>query len=119
VPTAIAPAGDISLSLGNNVRFVQLHLRGLRGSPSLAAPATFARLHQFVGDYALGWAPMDADGASGSFHLGDAGTFDAAMGPFSETDRGVVGLANADGQAVEDDVVRFAVAALAASLPNR
>src|SRR5205085_240391 len=82
LPAAIAPAGDLSLSIGDYARFVQLHLRGLAGLPPLvdaqqaqALPlltaALIHRLHQPVGDYSCGWLEQRFAGAPDSAHEGD------------------------------------------------
>jgi len=75
LPSIIAPAGDVSMSIGDYARFVQLHLRGLRGRAELLSAATFRRLHTPTGYYAFGWAVVSVDGVASSSHDGSAGTF--------------------------------------------
>jgi len=75
VPTIIAPAGDLSMSVGDYARFARLHLRALQGRPALLADSTFRRLHAPAGDYALGWLVTTVKGHAVWAHDGSAGTF--------------------------------------------
>lgn len=95
VPQLIAPAVDLNMSAGDFARFAQLHLRGLRGDASLLTAATFARLHQPTGDYALGWFEGTVDGNLASWNSGSASTFDALIVVEPSTDRAAVVLTNA------------------------
>lgn len=78
---ALAPAGDISLSILDYGRYLQAHLRGLRGRQDLLRPETYRFLHKPVGanqegtGYALGWGVRDLDGVPTHGHSGSAGTF--------------------------------------------
>ena len=63
VPTSIAPAGDLNATIAAYGRFVQLHLRGLRGRPELVGLESFKRLHRQVrGAFALGWGIQPWEG---------------------------------------------------------
>ena len=52
-PLYFAPAGDVFMTIGDYAKFVQLHLRGLRGQPRLLRAETFLKLHTApsVGQY--------------------------------------------------------------------
>jgi CubicO group peptidase (beta-lactamase class C family) len=82
---ALAPAGDVSLSILDYGRYIQAHLRGLRGRPDLLRPETYHFLHEPVGKtaqgtgYALGWGITELDGVPTHAHSGSAGTFYARV----------------------------------------
>ena len=95
LPDLIHPAGDVNAALDDYIRFVQLHLRGLQERESFLSPATFRKLHQPVGSYALGWFIVDAEGAAVSQHLGNAGTFFAVVALAPQADLGVIVFTNA------------------------
>ena len=102
VHAAIAPAGDVSATIGAYGRFVQLHLRGLRGQPELIAVESFERLHTPVrGGFALGWGVQPWEGARTSVHAGSAGTFFAIVALQPERDLAVAVMTNAGGQRAE------------------
>src|SRR5690606_40293924 len=52
LPQQIAPAGDLSMPLGDYAKFLKLHMDGLAGEPRLLSAETFAFLHEPVGHYA-------------------------------------------------------------------
>lgn len=79
LPSIIAPAGDISMTLAHYAEFVRLHLRALRGDPQLLDAPTFEQMHTPEGDYAMGWLRGTLGGADGYAHEGSAGTFDAVV----------------------------------------
>jgi CubicO group peptidase (beta-lactamase class C family) len=99
VPVAIAPAGDVNATIGSYSRFVQLHLRGLRGQAELLSRESFEFLHTPMGEpFALGWGVQSFEGARSSVHAGSAGTFTALAVVQPERDLAVVVLTNAGGQ---------------------
>ncbi|MCB1187102.1 beta-lactamase family protein [bacterium] len=83
MPPEIAPAGDLSMPLGEYAKFLQLHIDGLSGSPSLLSADSFAFLHEPSGHYACGWIVLERDVETPqgplheriSTHDGSAGTF--------------------------------------------
>jgi CubicO group peptidase (beta-lactamase class C family) len=79
MPPAIAPAGDLSMSVGDYARFIRLHLRGLRGQPSILSASSFARLHAPTGNYAMGWGEVSLEGELTATHDGSTGTFWATV----------------------------------------
>jgi CubicO group peptidase (beta-lactamase class C family) len=98
VPPVIAPAGDLSLSVRDYARFVQLHLRGLRGEPRLLSGEGFRRLHTAEGFYAMGWGEIDIEGVRTAVHDGSTGSFWATAWIQPGRDIAVVVLVNAGGE---------------------
>jgi D-alanyl-D-alanine carboxypeptidase len=77
-PDLVAPAGDISLRPRGYTRFLQVHLRGLRGHDTrLLRARTIRFMHRPVGEYAMGWVRRRVNGVMTSLHDGTAGTFSA------------------------------------------
>lgn len=114
IPAYADPAGNISMSTREFARFVQLHLRGLRGEARILQPGTFLELHTPSGALAMGWAVADLGGRPISYHEGGSGLFYALMIIDPVGDTAAVVVANADTPAV-----RVAAAALAARLLAR
>jgi CubicO group peptidase (beta-lactamase class C family) len=98
----VDPAGDLSVSIGDYAKFVQAHLRGLRGrEPSAGFTSLTAEiineLHLPAEDYACGWGIQEYDGVPASVHEGSAGTFHAITVIVPERDIAVVTITNAGG----------------------
>jgi CubicO group peptidase (beta-lactamase class C family) len=94
----LAPAGDANAAIESYARFVQLHLRGLRGAGSLLTADTFAHLHTPDDEgFALGWGVQEFEGARTSTHSGSADTFYAVVVVQPERDLAVAACANAAG----------------------
>jgi CubicO group peptidase (beta-lactamase class C family) len=91
----IHPAGDVNAVLEDYIRFVQLHLRGLQERESFLSPATFRKLHQPVGSYALGWNIVDTEDGPVSQHLGSAGTFFTVVALAPQADLSIIVFTNA------------------------
>jgi len=113
---ALAPAGDISLSILDYGRYIQAHLRGLRGRPDLLRPETYRFLHEPVGvnqgtGYALGWGVRDLDGGPTHGHSGSAGTFYTRLAIQPTRDFAVAVVTNA-GDEDAGEAVREAIRAL-------
>jgi CubicO group peptidase (beta-lactamase class C family) len=112
MPPAIAPAGDLSMSVRDYARFIQLHLRGLTGRAELLRPETFARLHDPVEHYAMGWGEVDIDGVRTATHDGSTGTFWATAWIQPSRDVAVAVLVNAGGERAAEAAARVATALL-------
>ena len=98
-PDLVAPAGDISLRPRGYTRFLQLHLRGLRGHDTrLLRARTIRFMHRPVGDYAMGWVRRRVNGVMTSLHDGTAGTFSALAGIQPGRGLAAVAFANAGGR---------------------
>lgn len=96
IPTVFAPAGDLSLTIGDYARFAQLHLRALSGHPALLADSTFRRLHTPTGDYAMGWDVIRQNGNTLLMHAGNSDTFYSFIVLFGQTRRGFVLVTNSE-----------------------
>jgi D-alanyl-D-alanine carboxypeptidase len=77
-PELVAPAGDIAVRPRGYARFLQVHLRGLRGHDTrLLRASTIRFMHRPVGAYAMGWVRRRINGVMTSLHDGTGGTFSA------------------------------------------
>ena len=106
-PRYMAPAGDMYMSIGDYAKFVQLHLRGLRGQARLLKAATFQNLHTapLGGDFTVGaWAISSESGVPTSFYVGSLGTFLAGVKMQSSRNRAVIAITNAEGQTETGDI---------------
>ena len=101
VPPWLAPAGGVSLSVGDYGLFLADQLAGLLGHGRLGPDRIYRRLHtsdppdnEAEPAYALGWGITQ--GASGpvSQHAGSGGTFYAVCVLQTRLDRGLAVLAN-------------------------
>ena len=82
-------------------RFLQLHLRGLRGEGALLSPDMFRTLHTPIGRSALGWGVQPFQGTTISVHTGSADTFFAIQLLAPELDFGIIVVTNAFSDAIE------------------
>lgn len=112
-PLAIEPGGDASPSLQDYGRFLQLHLRGLRGRDDALKAKTIQELHARVTPnnpalgFAMGWTVMPRDGVVSHEHVGSYGAYvayatiqpsrDVAVGVFTNLGGGQ-GLRDAVGR---------------------
>lgn len=69
------PSGDISITLPNYIKFMQLNMAGLIGKSNLLKSTTYNFLHYGIDDYAIGWGNANKKGKRLSDHSGSAGTF--------------------------------------------
>lgn len=80
-PVAMEPAGDASPSIQDYGRFLQLHLRGLRGRDDVLKATTIQELHKrgtsndSASNAAMGWALMPRDGVESHEHVGSYGAY--------------------------------------------
>ena len=80
-PLAIEPAGDASPSMQDYGRFLQLHLRGLKGRDDVLKATTIQDLHRRVAPinsalgFAMGWSLMPRDGVESHEHVGSYGAY--------------------------------------------
>ena len=106
VPTVLAPAGDVSMSILDYSVFARLHLAGLENiDGSVLSVAGIQRLHQPVLAYSCGWHEGLIDGVPTSWHRGTCDTFDTFVLLQPSRDIGVIVFTNADG----DDAVAEAL----------
>ncbi|GAB4451735.1 MAG: serine hydrolase domain-containing protein [Armatimonadaceae bacterium] len=114
IPPILAPAGDIHLSINDFARFVQMHLRGLRGQRTLLRPETVQKMHapavrvtppdQPAAFYALGWTVVEIDGVQTSAHNGSADTFYSNAAIQSSRNRAVVAVTNIYSEEVASEI---------------
>lgn len=103
VPPYFAPAGDLSLSLTDLARWVQLHLQGLLGEDNYLRATTYEKLHFGLADYALGWynGKIGEGPERFSYHGGSLGTFSSAIMLSPDRQIGIMILINAESKAVQ------------------
>jgi D-alanyl-D-alanine carboxypeptidase len=100
LPACLLPGGGISMSLIDYSKFLQLHLKGLKGENGLLKAETIRHLHTKMinmGDaysYAFGWVITDFDGALANLHTGSAGTFNAAVALWPSRNLAIAVFAN-------------------------
>ncbi|MHB8106897.1 MAG: serine hydrolase domain-containing protein [Candidatus Cryosericum sp.] len=98
VPTVLAPAGDVSMSILDYSVFARLHLGGLESINGKVLSATgIQRLHQPVLEYSCGWHEEMVDGIPTSWHRGTCDTFDTFVLLQPSRNIGVIVFTNADG----------------------
>jgi len=106
-PLAIEPAGDASPSMLDYGRFLQLHLRGLRGRDDALKATTIQDLHKRV---ALGWTVLPLDGVESHEHFGSSGAYVAYATIQPSRDIAVAVFTNFGGsQSLRDAVARVAL----------
>ena len=102
VPTVLAPAGDVSMSILDYSVFARLHLQGLEGEDgAILSSAVIKRLHQPVLAYSCGWHEEVVDGVQTSWHRGTCDTFDTFVFLQPSRNIGVIVFTNADGDNAE------------------
>jgi CubicO group peptidase (beta-lactamase class C family) len=98
VPTVLAPAGDVSMSILDYSVFARLHLTGLENiNGKVLSAAGIQRLHQPVLKYSSGWHEETIDGIPTSWHSGTCDTFYTYVFLQPSRDIGVIMFANAAG----------------------
>jgi len=98
VPTVLAPAGDVSMSILDYSVFARLHLAGLEGKDgAILSSAIIKRLHQPVLAYSCGWHEELIDNVPTSWHSGTCDTFHTFVLLQPSRDIGIILFTNADG----------------------
>lgn len=69
------PAGDISMTLPDYSKFIQLNLQGLLGKDNVIKSSTYNFLHFGLNEYSVGWGNLSKNDIQISEHSGSAGTF--------------------------------------------
>lgn len=78
IPKICNAAGDISLSIRDYAKFLQINLIGLKGEDTILTAATYQLLHPCTDSsmqYAIGWGLREHEAYKVSRHNGSAGTF--------------------------------------------
>lgn len=120
-------AGDVHMSMPDYGRFLQLHLRGLRGAETrLLTPFAIQAMHESRGPmaagteadstgaagYGLGWVVHEFLGARSSSHAGSVGTFKARATVQPSQDLAVAVVANAGHDAADEATIELRTALL-------
>jgi CubicO group peptidase (beta-lactamase class C family) len=117
LPAWHRPAGDIHLSPRDYARFMQAHLRGLRGRDGIVRASTIRHLHTPLGGpNGLGWGVRTVDGLPRSTHNGGTGLFYAVVALDPARDLGIAVFANSD-RADDEAAANRLLAALLALYP--
>lgn len=107
-PLAIEPAGDVSLSPQDYGRFLQLHLRGLKGRDGVLKATTTQELHRRGS--AMGWSLMMRGEVESHEHVGSYGAYVAYATIQPARDLAVGAFTNmGGGQDLQDAVGRLAL----------
>jgi CubicO group peptidase (beta-lactamase class C family) len=124
VPRVFEAAGDASVSLPDYGRFLQLHLRGLRGQDASLKAATIQALHAAIPPFdpsvtwGMGWGATTIDGVVSHVHAGSAGAYIAlaTIQPSRDVAFAIVTNVGADGLDLERSLSRLRpeIAAMAA-----
>jgi CubicO group peptidase (beta-lactamase class C family) len=108
LPSTLTAAGDVNATIESYARFVQLHLRGLRGDPHLLRSSTYSKLHTpLLGPFALGWGIQEWEGAGTSVHAGSAETFFAIVAVQPARDFAAAAVVNAGGERAQQEAVEI------------
>jgi len=89
LPDIASAAGDVSISILDYAKFLQVNLIGLNGRDSVLTAATYEFLHPCVDSmtqYRVGWGLREHEGYKVSRHNGSAGTFYCTALVFREKD---------------------------------
>jgi CubicO group peptidase (beta-lactamase class C family) len=114
VPTVLAPAGDVSMSITDYAAFARLHLAGLEGiDGAVGSSGLIQQLHEPVLEYSCGWHEQVINGIPTSWHRGTCDTFDTFVLLQPSRDVGIIAFTNADGdnaaaQALFTEMTRLA-----------
>ena len=90
----IIPGVDLNLTLTDYARFLQEHLRGLRGEKAALNKKTFDLMHFGIPDYSLGWQNASIDNNRISFHTGESQLFMTHVELIPEKNIGIIVVGN-------------------------
>ena len=91
---AIIPAFDVNITIADYAKFLQQHLKGLRGEKSYLNNKTFELMHFGIPDYSLGWQNAVIGGSRISFHTGDSHLFVSHVELIPEKNLGILVVGN-------------------------
>ncbi len=112
IPAALAPAGDLSMTMSAYARFLHMHVRGLAGRDDVLRATTIRALHEPDGEYAFGWGVQREGAGTMHFHEGSAGTFHVVTLLNPQSGIAVATVTNAGGERAADAIRDAAIAAL-------
>ncbi|MBS1912914.1 MAG: beta-lactamase family protein [Bacteroidetes bacterium] len=91
----LSAAGNVNMNVVDYARFIQEHLRGLRGRSSLLTQPEFEFVHYGRERFSVGWEwYREANGRLISHHTGSAGTFCSQAYILPASDRAYILLTN-------------------------
>ena len=61
IPPELKPAGDVNIEIMDYAKWLQMHLRGLRGEDNYISSESYHHLHFGSDEYALGWGNFEFD----------------------------------------------------------
>ncbi|MDJ0692378.1 MAG: serine hydrolase domain-containing protein, partial [Xenococcaceae cyanobacterium MO_188.B32] len=61
LPPELKPAGDVNIEIMDYAKWLQMHLRGLRGEDNYISSESYHHLHFGLDAYALGWGNFEFD----------------------------------------------------------
>ncbi|UCD19276.1 MAG: beta-lactamase family protein [candidate division WOR-3 bacterium] len=89
LPDIASAAGDVSISILDYTKFLQVNLLGLNDKDTILTAATYSFLHPCIDStmqYGMGWGLREHEGQKVSRHNGSAGTFYCTALVFREKD---------------------------------
>ena len=90
----IIPGIDINITIADYARFLQEHLRGLKGEKAGLTKRTFDLLHFGMPDYSLGWQNAAIGNDRISYHTGESQLFMTYVELIPEKNIGILVMGN-------------------------
>jgi len=75
LPDYFLPAGDLSMSIVDYAKFIQIHINGFLEKDSTLSKDSYKKLFYDKADYSYGWGNQINDKGNLVFHDGSAGTY--------------------------------------------
>jgi D-alanyl-D-alanine carboxypeptidase len=108
LPTTLAPAGDLSMSIVDYAKYIQLNLQGLNGTNNYLKAETYQKMHFFKERYALGWGNgKNPQGQQVSTHSGSAGSFIAHAYLCPEKKLAIIVFSNASSPKINELIIKM------------
>lgn len=102
----LGPAGNITVSLPDYCKFIQLQLQGLRGQSEIFTAEEFNTFHYGLPGFSYGWQMVkdDTSGLRYSYHKGNPGTFLSKVFICRETNRAFIFFTNVQSNEAEEGI---------------
>lgn len=101
------PAGDISMTLPDYSKFIQLNLKGLSGQNNILKATSYNFIHFGLKDYSIGWGNFNKANKQLSEHSGSAGTFFCYTLIDKEKQLAYIIIANSATQQTQKGIFKF------------
>ncbi|MCW3124304.1 MAG: beta-lactamase [Flavipsychrobacter sp.] len=99
----LLPAGNVTLSLPDYVKFIQLQLQGLQGRSTLLTAEEFNFIHFGLPRFSVGWfADKDEHGHTYSYNIGNPGSFLTSVYVYKDIDLAFILFANIQSEQSEE-----------------